>query len=613
MPKRKGIETILGQKGSGFGAVAGSLFARGDKRSKRRALEAIAWEGFFQFLRSKKQNLRTNLDKKIANLQNTFEPLIKGYEDVYRNEILPVFERDRKWKRNPNFFYQEAKNEVEGPELGLDLQGLTRDDLDLTGQEALEKLTLSLAKDKERYHLEQMENPLTQFRSPQEFTKQTRDNYAAQLNQVVDDPANYRLIANFLQRTDREFGSREEYRTQVQAGVDRAVDAQTRFVDNLNALRDIPGVTTGDTSYLDDVVFKKNVPINWSQLAGDTFDIAENIDASIGGEEGGTLEGLNLRFYEWDGKTLALPRGEDAEVIPPSIGPHRPFRRDTWGFDPEGTIGVDRYSFSVMEIDDKNDDGTYRFKEKDMTGTTIGAEMAPDVATIILENQRKEKELAEALMKQGYDEIEALRRAGVRTFRQHTADAIKTLVYTGNLRINDDKETFTFIPLTLNREDTGKLPVEAWWANKLNNTLYEKKLAQGADATELVRLALNKEEYDTNQILLENQNNPAFAEQEQEELYNRLDVISDPDEATYTAELIKFLVTPEYFGANDVIGQPVKLGDRVYTIGALKASEITELYQEYFKEFGRRNAELEVLTNWRPIGNSYNPKGLTFP
>ena len=613
MPKRKSIQTVLGQEGSDFGAVAGSLFARKNKESKRRALEALAWEGIFQFLKVRKQNLRTNLDKKLTNLQNTFEPLVKGYEDVYRNEILPVFERDRKWKRNPNFFYQEAKNEIEGPELGLDLQGLTRDDLDLTGQEALEKLTLSLAKDKERYHNEQMENPLTQFRSPQEFTKQTRDNYAAQINQVVDDPANYRLIANFLQRTDREFGSREEHRTQVQAGVKRAVDAQTRFVDNLNALRDIPGVTTGDTSYLDDVVFKKNVPIDWSQLAGDTFDIAENIDASIRGEEGGTLEGLNLRFYEWDGKTLALPRGEYAEVILPTEGPYRPFRKDKMWRDPKGTIGVDPSSFSVMEIDDKNDDGTYRFKEKDMTGTTIGAEMAPDLATIILENQRKEKELAEALMKQGYDEIEALRRAGVRTFRQHIADAIKTSVYTGNLRINDDKETFTYIPLTLNREDTGKLPVEAWWANKLNNTLYEKKLAQGADAIELVKLALNKEEYDTNQILLENQNNPAFAEQEQEELYNRLDVISDPDDPTFAAELIKFLVTPEYFGANDVIGQPVKLGDRVYTVGALKASEITELYQEYFKEFGRRNAELEVLTNWRPIGNPDNPSGLLFP
>ena len=53
-------------------------------------------------------------------------------------------------------------------------------------------------------------------------------------------------------------------------------------------MRAIPGVTVGDTSYLDDVVFKKDVPINWEQLAGDTADIAKNIDASIEGEEGGT-------------------------------------------------------------------------------------------------------------------------------------------------------------------------------------------------------------------------------------------------------------------------------------------------------------------------------------
>ena len=92
MPKTKGIQTILGQEGSDFGAVAGSLFARKDKESKRKAKEAVAWEAFFQFLKGRKQNLRTNLDKKLSNLQSTFEPFVKGYEEVYRNEILPIFE-----------------------------------------------------------------------------------------------------------------------------------------------------------------------------------------------------------------------------------------------------------------------------------------------------------------------------------------------------------------------------------------------------------------------------------------------------------------------------------------------------------------------------------------
>ena len=91
MPKRKSIQTVLGQEGSDFGAVAGSLFARKNKESKRRALEALAWEGIFQFLKVRKQNLRTNLDKKLSNLQSTFEPFVKGYEEVYRNEILPIF------------------------------------------------------------------------------------------------------------------------------------------------------------------------------------------------------------------------------------------------------------------------------------------------------------------------------------------------------------------------------------------------------------------------------------------------------------------------------------------------------------------------------------------
>ena len=619
MPKTKGIETILGQKGSGFGAVAGSLFARKDKRAKRKAWEAVLWETLFQTIKSKRQNLRSNLDKKLANFQTTFEPLIKGYEDVYRNEILPVFDRDRKWKNNPNFFYQEAQKDIAGPELGLDLKGLTKDDLDLTGKEALEKLTLSMAKDKERYHLQQMDNPLFQFRSAPEFTKPLRDQYAAQVNKEVEDPANIRPMASFLKRIDKEFGSREEHRTNLQAGVDRAWTNRHIFEEDLKALRAVPGVTVGDTSYLDDVVFKKDVPIVWKDLAEDTYTIAQNIDASIEGKEGGTLENLNLKFYEWDGKTLALPRGGYDEILPPDIGPFRPFRSEKHFFDrdPVGTItegwGIDLGSFSVMELDGKNDNGTYRFKEKDMTGTTIGAEMAMDLATIVYENQRKDREAAQAFMKQGYDEIEALSLAGVRTFRQHINDAAKTLVYTGNLRINKDRETFTYIPLTLNREDTEKLPIEAWWVNKLNNTLYEKKLAQGADAQELLNLALNREEYDTNQILLENQNNPAFSEQEQEELYNRLDVISDPDEATYTAELIKFLIKPEIYGAYDIKGQPVKLADKVYTIGSLTQAERTELYENYYENFGKRNAELEALIQWRPIGNPYNPKGLTFP
>jgi hypothetical protein len=618
MPKTKGIQTVLGQKGSDFGSVAGSLFARGDKRSKKRAAEAIAWEGLFQLLKGKKQNLRNNLDKKINNLQTTFEPLVKGYEEVYRNEILPIFERDRKFKENPNFFYQEAESQIAGPEFGLDLQGLTKDDLDLTGQGAVEKYTRMLADDKERMHREQMENPLTQFRSAPEFTKQMRDDYAAQLNQVIDDPANYRLIANFLKRNDIEFGSREEHRTQAQAGVDRAMTKRVNFEADLRALRDVPGVTVGDTSYLDDVTFKKNVPIVWKDLAEDTYTIAQNIDASIDGKEGATLEGLNLKFYKWDGKTLALPRDTNGEVVLPEIGPYRPFRSDDETFENvPGTIykgsGITQESFSVMELGDKKADGTYDFKEKDMRGTTIGAEMAPSIATIILENQRKDREAAQSLMKQGYGEIEALRRAGVRTFKQHQDDAIKTLVHTGNLRINSDDASFTFIPLTLSRESTKQLSPEAWWVNKLNNTLYEKKLAQGADAQDLLELALDREEYDTNQILLENQNNPAFTEEYKAELYNRLDVISDPDESIYSAELIKFLISPESFGADDIIGQPVKLADKIFTIGSLTQSEKGELYENYYEQFGKRNAELETIIQWRPRSKYSPPEGLSFP
>ena len=618
MPKTKGIQTVLGQKGSNFGSVAGSLFARGDKRSKKRALEALAWEGLFQVIRGKKQNLRNNLDKKINNLQTTFEPLVKGYEEVYRNEILPIFERDRKFKDNPNFFYQEAESQIAGPEFGLDLQGLTKADLDLTGQGAIEKYTRMLADDKERRHREQLENPLTQFRSAPEFTKQTRDDYAAQLNQVVDDPANYRLIANFLKRNDIEFGSREEHRTTIQAGVDRAMTKRVNFEADLRALRDVPGVKVGDTSYLDDITFKKNVPIAWKNLAEDTYTIAENIDASIEGKEGATLEGLNLNFYKWDGKTLALPRDTNGEVVSPKIVPYRPFRRDDEIFKGiPGTIyegsGITQESFSVMELGDKKADGTYDFEEKDMTGTTIGAEMAGDLSSIIYENQRKDREAAQSLMKQGYGEVEALRRAGVRTFRQHTDDAIKTLVHTGNLRINPDEASFTYIPLTLSRESTKQLSPEAWWVNKLNNTLYEKKLAQGADAQDLLDLALDREEYDTNQILLENQNNPAFTEEYKEELYNRLDVISDPDESIYSAELIKFLISPESFGADDIKGQPVKLADKVFTIGSLTQSEKGELYQNYYEQFGKRNAELEAIIQWRPRSKYSPPEGLSFP
>ena len=98
-----------------------------------------------------------------------------------------------------------------------------------------------------------------------------------------------------------------------------------------------------------------------------------------------------------------------------------------------------------------------------------------------------------------------------------------------------------------------------------------------------------------------------------EELYNRLDVISDPDESIYSAELIKFLISPESFGADDIKGQPVKLADKVFTIGSLTQSEKGELYQNYYEQFGKRSAELEAIIQWRPRSKYSPPEGLSFP
>ena len=623
MPKTKGIQTILGQEGSDFGAVAGSLFARKDKESKRKAKEAVAWEAFFQFLKGRKQNLRTNLDKKLSNLQSTFEPFVKGYEEVYRNEILPIFERDRKWKRNPNFFYQEAETEIAGPDIGLDLKGLTKDDLDLTGKEALEKLTRALADDKERYHLEQMDNPLTQFRSAPEFTKVMRDDYAARVNKEIEDPANYRLTANFLKRIDKEFGSREEHRANLQAGVDRAWTNRHIFEEDIKALRNVPGVTVGDTSYLDDVVFGKAKPLEFDQRAKDIVTVANDIEESLAGNEDGTLTGFHSKFYVFDGKTLALPTDTDGEIIPPTEGPYRPFKSEEWGRDDPFTItsgsGIDIDSFTVVEIDGKNKYGTYKFKEIDLKGLNFADEVAPTVVTIMTDMKERQQAAARALMKQdgNISMSEAFSKAGVMTQPQLLRASFDLLAYQGQLRINPDKDSFTLIRLTEDRSKTRQLPKEYWWLNDLNNQVFEQKVEQGAGGLELVDIALEQEESDINEILLNSINDPDMSEEDREELQIRLDTINEAkrvnsgkervakNPASFAAEVLKFIIAPEIFGASDLVGQPIKFkrGDKkegvsediVYDLGALKQSDKESLYNEYQNIWKRRNAEIEAL------------------
>jgi len=619
MPKTKGIQTILGQKGSDFGAVAGSLFARGDKQSKRDAIAAVAWAGFFEFLRSKKQNLSDNLDKKLNNFQTTFEPLIKGYEEVYRNEILPVFERDKKWKLNPDFFYQEAETELSGPKYGMALKGLTKADLDLTGQEALEKLTISRAEEKERYHREQMANPLFQFRSAPEFTQPLRDQYAAKVNKEIEDPANYRPVANFLKRMDKEFGSREEHRTNLQAGVDRAWTNRHVFEEDIKALRKVPGVQRGDTSFLDDVVFGKAKPIAFDQRATDIEAVANDIENSLAGNEEGTLTGFHSKFYMFDGKTLALPTDTDGNILPPTEGPYRPFKSEEWGGDDPFTItkgwGIDIDSFRVVEVDGKNKDGTYKFKEIDLKGLTFADEAAPYIVTIMTDMKERQQAAAKALMKQdrNISMSEAFSKAGIMTYPQLLRASLDLLAYQGQLRINKDKDSFTLIALTKNRSQTRQLPKEYWWLSDLNNQVFEQKLEQGAGGLELVDVALEQEESDINEILLNSINDPEMSEEDREELHTRLDTINEAkrangepkNEASYAAEVLKFLIDPEIFGASDLVGQPIKFKivnkkegvseDKVYDLGILKQSEKEALYEEYKNIYKRRNAEIEAL------------------
>ena len=623
MPKRKSIQTVLGQEGSGFGAVAGSLFARGDKQSKHDAIEAIKWTAFFEFLKSKKQNLSDNLDKKLSNFQTTFEPLIKGYEDVFRNEILPVFERDKKWKLNPDFFYQEAETEVSGPGYGMALKGLTKADLDLTGQEALEKLTIARAEEKERYHLQQMDNPLFQFRSAPEFTQPLRDEYAARVNKEIEDPANFRPVANFLKRMDKEFGSREEHRTNLQAGVDRAWTNRHIFEEDIKALRKVPGVQRGDTSFLDDVVFGKSKPIAFDQRAADIVTVANDIEESLAGNEEGTLTDFHSKFYMFDGKTLALPTDTDGNILPPTEGPYRPFKSEEWFRDDPFTItsgsGIDIDSFRVVEVDGKNKDGTYKFKEIDLKGLTFADEAAPYIVTIMTDMKERQQATARALMKQdgNISMSEAFSKAGVMTQPQLLRASLDLLAYQGQLRINPDKDSFTLIRLTEDRSKTRQLPKEYWWLNDLNNQVFEQKVEQGAEGLELVDTALEQEESDINEILLNSINDPDMSEEDREELQIRLDTINEAkrvtsgkervakNPASYAAEVLKFIIAPEIFGASDLVGQPIKFkrGDKkegvsedtVYDLGALKQSEKESLYNEYQNIYKRRNAEIEAL------------------
>ena len=503
------------------------------------------------------------------------------------------------------------------------LKGLTKADLDLTGQEALEKLTIARGEEKERYHLQQMDNPLFQFRSAPEFTQPLRDEYAARVNKEIEDPANFRPVANFLKRMDKEFGSREEHRTNLQAGVDRAWTNRHIFEEDIKALRKVPGVQRGDTSFLDDVVFGKSKPIAFDQRAKDIVTVANDIEESLAGNEEGTLTDFHSKFYMFDGKTLALPTDTDGEILPPTEGPYRPFKSEEWFRDDPFTItsgsGIDIDSFRVVEVDGKNKDGTYKFKEIDLKGLTFADEAAPYIVTIMTDMKERQQAAARALMKQdrNISMSEAFSKAGVMTQPQLLRASLDLLAYQGQLRINKDKESFTLIALTKNRSQTRQLPKEYWWLSDLNNQVFEQKVEQGAEGLELVDTALEQEESDINEILLNSINDPDMSEEDREELQIRLDTINEAkrvtsgkervakNPASYAAEVLKFIIAPEIFGASDLVGQPIKFkrGDKkegvsedtVYDLGALKQSEKESLYNEYQNIWKRRNAEIEAL------------------
>lgn len=212
---------------------------------------------------------------------------------------------------------------------------------------------------------------------------------------------------------------------------------------------------------------------------------------------------------------------------------------------------------------------------------------------------------------------EAFSKAGVMTQPQLLRASFDLLAYQGQLRINPDKDSFTLIRLTEDRSKTRQLPKEYWWLNDLNNQVFEQKVEQGAGGLELVDIALEQEESDINEILLNSINDPDMSEEDREELQIRLDTINEAkrvnsgkervakNPASFAAEVLKFIIAPEIFGASDLVGQPIKFkrGDKkegvsedtVYDLGALKQSEKESLYNEYQNIWKRRNAEIEAL------------------
>ena len=588
-----------------------------------------------------KDNLQTLTKNKHKFLTDMYLILVTGSRKVTPKMATAIKTSIEKCKNNPNFLYQEAQNQIAGPDFGLDLANIASSDLDITAKEALEQYTRNLADEKERRHLELLENPLTQARSAPEFTKQTRDDYSAQLNQVIDDPANYRLIANFLKRTDREFGSREEHRTQLQAGVDRARTKRTNFEADLRALRDVPRVTIGDTSYLEAVSFRKVKDIQWGKRA----EMVEEITIDLMNQTEGAFGEFDTFLYKFN-PTLSLPRDEKGFIESPKEGPYFPFRDERfWQRDPQAT-GIE--DIQVLQIVGKNKDGSFAFEKVDLEGRSAAEFIAPDIATVMTEIEAEDIENAKKLHRSGKSITEAA--TGFRDTYTRKIEAARRVV-SRNLFLNEDEDGFIYIPLTEDKKITRLLPSEHWWAHKLNNEVFERRLEQGAGALELVDMALEQEESDTTQMILEateaqnierkgplGEINPAFTEEYREELQTRLDTINEAkrgpegqpkNPAIYAAEVLKFLIAPEIFGAYDIVGQPVvfklenkKEGiseDKVYDVGALKQKEKEELYQEYYNIFKRRNAELEALIypqgdfSTGIIGNPYNPKGLTFP
>ena len=597
MPKQTATETILGRPAQSFGQVAGTLFARKGEGDKKEALRAFIASLLATGIDVGWRNLQDSFGKKVENVENIFNAKTKQFEENYTREILPLLDIDRQAKDNPNYWFQKAQKEIYSgdPNLPVNFDQQDLDNLDSEGQAALKSYIEQRADAHKIRHAQLMENPLAQRRTMPEFTQEVRDEYTTQLNALYNDPKEYRLFRNVLDKIDLRTGSGERHTLDLQAGVNRAMTKRMNFEADLRALMNAPPIKAEDSSYLDDLSFQTDFDISWKERRNLIDVVAGELQDhnSIFGKIGGN-------FYTYNNK-LELPK-ENGVLQAPTANYGKPFDNplNFMNIEIGGEGLADIEVWTINDEQPRRDDGTYNLEQVDFKKTGLGPEqyIAQDLVALMIAQERREQKNAERMSRTRVSESDIF--ASVSGDAKLKEDALHTLRLTGHLLAKPNREGWIYIPLSEKKDITRVLPKEKWWVGRLKNDLFKERENQAIDGMEFIDLALEGEEAN-----IIDQLNFAESNEERERLNNRLDMLTatkrnsegqPQNAAIHATEMLKLLFNPQLFGIpEELLGQPLKFDNQIYELGGLTRGQKELLYKDYQNTFGRRNAELELL------------------